>query len=364
MYYVDLVTSINDYAENNFPVEVVNRFIEQAEQRIYNSVQIPSLRKNVTGAVSPTNPYLACPTDWLSTFSLAAYTYASGTISTTSGSNTITYTGLNAQVGQLVTATGIPPNTYVQIVGTNSCLLTNNATATGSVTASFQGPYQYLLNKDVSFIREAFATPQYSGLPLYYSLFGPQTSNIYDMTFLLGPTPDQVYSMELHYNSYATSIIQSTIATLGTITSTGIFTAGTYYNTALTGGTGSSATATIVVNSSGVVTSVSLVDAGTGYVVGDKLSASLPFPSGTPVFTVAVASINNPTGQSWLGENFDTALLNYSLMEAITYTKGEQDLVALYQKRADDALAILKQLGDAKEKGDSYRDGAPKYKVV
>ena len=364
MYYVDLVTSINDYAENNFPVVTVNRFIEQAEQRIYNSVQIPSLRKNVTGSVSPTNPYLGCPSDWLSTFSLAAYTYASGTISTTSGSNTITYTGLNAQVGQLVTATGIPANTYVQIVGANSCVLTNNATATASVTASFQGPYQYLLNKDVSFIREAFSAPQYTGVPLYYSLFGPQTSNVYNMTFLLGPTPDQVYSMELHYNSYATSIIQAAIATLGTITSTGVFTAGTYYNTALTGGTGSSATATIVVNSSGTVTSVTLVDTGTGYVAGDKLSAVLPFPSGTPSFTVTVTTISNPNGESWLGDNFDTALLNYALAEAITYTKGEADLVALYQKRADDSLAILKQLGDAKEKGDSYRDGVPKYKVV
>jgi len=69
-------------------------------------------------------------------------------------------------------------------------------------------------------------------------------------------------------------------------------------------------------------------------------------------------------GQTWLGENFDTALLNGTLMEAITYMKGEADMIALYQKRFDDAMALLKQLSDAKEQGDSYRDGLPKYKVV
>jgi len=363
MYYSDLVTAINDYTENNFPTVDVNRFIEQAEQRIYNTVQLPSLRKNVTGQVSPANPYLACPPDWLSTFSLAAYTYATGTISTTAGSNTITYTGINAQAGQLVTANGIPAGTVVTTVGSNSCLLSANATATASVSATFQGPYAYLLNKDVSFIREAFAAPQTTGLPLYYSLFGPQTTNQFYMTFLLGPTPDQVYNMELHYNSYPTSIIQAAIYSFGSITSTGTFTNGTYYNTALTGGSGTGATATIVV-SGGSVTSVTLVDTGTGYVVGNTLSATLPYTTGTPTFSIPVASITNPTGETWLGDNFDTALLNYCLMEAITYIKGEQDLVALYQKRADDAMALLKQLGDAKEKGDSYRDGVPKYKVV
>lgn len=363
MYYSDLVVSINDYAENNFPTVTVNRFIEQAEQRIYNSVQLPSLRKNVVGQVSPANPFLACPPDWLSNFSLAAYTYASGTISTTSGSNTITYSGINAQVGQLVTATGIPYGTTVLAVGVNSCMLSADATAIGSVSATFQGPYNYLLNKDASFIREAFAYPSSTGLPLYYAVYGAQTTNQFQMTFLLGPTPDQVYNMELNYNYYPTSIIQAAIATLGSWSTTGTYTNGTYYNTPLTGGTGTGATATIVV-SGGSVTNVTLVDSGTGYVVGDALTATLPFITGTPTWTVAVASINNPTGETWLGDNFDTALLNYCLMEAITYTKGEQDLVALYQKRADDALALLKQLGDAKEKGDSYRDVPPKYKVV
>jgi len=363
MFYSDLVTSIIDYSENNFPVTTVNRFIEQSEQRIYNSVQLPSLRKNVTGSVSTTNPYLACPVDWLSTFSLAAYTTASGTIATTLGSNTITYTGITPQIGQLVTATGIPAGTTVLVVGTNSCLLSAVATATGSVSAAFQGAYTYLLNKDVSFIREAFSYPTTLGLPLYYSLFGPQSNNSLDMTFLLGPTPDQVYAMELHYNYYPVSIIQAAIASFSTITSTGTFTNGTYYAATLTGGLGSGATATVVV-SGGSVTSVTLVNAGSGYAIGDVLTTTLPFLSGTPTWSIPVLTINNAAGETWLGDNFDTALLNYCLMEAITYIKGEQDLVALYQKRADDAMNLLKQLGDAKEKGDSYRDGVPKYKVV
>jgi len=362
MYYVDLVSAINNYAENNFPTAVVNRFIEQSEQRIYNAVQIPSLRKNVTGQVSPANPYLSLPSDWLSTFSLAAYTYATGTVTTVSGSNTITFTGITAQVGQQVTGTGIPAGTIVLTGGTTSAVLSADATANGSVTAVFQGPYAYLLNKDVSFIREGFSYPTTTGLPLYYSLFGPQTTNQFSMSFLLGPTPDQVYNMELHYNYYPTSIIQAQINSLGNPTTSGTFTNGSYYNTALTGGTGSGAIANVFV-SGGVVSSVTLLEAGTGYAVGDVLTATLPYTTGTPSWSVSVTVINNPTGETWLGDYFDTALLNYCMMEAITYTKGEQDLVVLYQKRADDALELLKQLGDAKEKGDSYRDGNPKYKV-
>ena len=365
MYYSDLVTLINNYTENTFPTAIVNRFIEQAEQRIYNTVSLGPLRKNVTGSVSVTNPYLACPSDWLSSYSLASFTKVSGNIGTTSGSNTITFSGFAPQAGQLVTASGIPTGTVVTTGGATSAVLSANATATGSnVSASFQGPYQYLLNKDVNFIREAFAFPPSYGQPQYYALFGPQTSIPTQMAFLLGPTPDQAYTMELHYNAYSTSIIQSSIATLGAFTSTGAFTTGTYYNTALTGGTGSGASANIIVNSTGSVSSVTLVNSGCLYAVGDTLSATLPFITGTPTFSVTVAYLNNSFGETWLGDEFDTALLNYALMEAITYMKGEQDMVALYQQRADNAMALLKQMGDAKERGDAYRDGQPKYKVV
>jgi hypothetical protein len=131
----------------------------------------------------------------------------------------------------------------------------------------------------------------------------------------------------------------------------------------LIGGTGVLATANITVTG-GVVSKVVLADTGTGYAQGDILTAEIPYTVGSPSFSIPIQYINNPNGETWLGDNFDVALLNYSLMEAITYIKGEPDLVTLYQKRADDALALLKQLGDAKEKGDSYRDGVPKYKVL
>jgi hypothetical protein len=363
MYYSDLVTAIAEYTENNFPTAVVNRFIEQAEQRIYNSVQLPALRKNVTGQITTASPYLSCPNDWLSTFSLAIYTNVSGSITTVAGSNVITYNSLNIQVGQLVSASGIPFGTTVIIVGNNSAKLSSDATSTAITNAQFQGPYQYLLNKDVSFIREAFSYPTSTGVPQYYALFGPQYTNQNAMSFIVGPTPDQNYNAELHYNYYPVSIVQAQIATLGNPTTSGTVTNGSYYATALTGGTGSGAIANIIVTS-GSVSSVNLINPGTGYAVGDVLTAVLPFTGGTPTWGVAVTAINNVNGETWLGDEFDVALLNYSLMEAIIYLKGEQDTVTEYKDRADTALQLLKQLGDSKEKGDSYRDGNPKYRVV
>jgi hypothetical protein len=142
----------------------------------------------------------------------------------------------------------------------------------------FQGEYNYLLDKDVNFIRESYTLPNYTGLPQYYAIFGPQYTYPAELSLILGPTPDKSYNMELHYFFYPESIVTA--------------------------------------------------------------------------------------NQTWLGDNFDTALLNGVLMEAITYMKGEADLIALYQGRYQEAMMLLKQLGDAKEKGDSYRDGVPKYPVV
>ena len=220
MNYTELVTAVQDYCENNFPTVDMNRFIEQAEQKIYNSVQLPALRKNVVGVTTPANKYLAAPDDYLATFSLAVV------------------------------------ENYGQA----------------------DEVYHYLLNKDVNFIREAYPSPNDTGLPFYYGLFGPQYSFPNELSFILGPTPDAVYHMELHYFFYPESIVTAQ--------------------------------------------------------------------------------------DTWLGDNFDTALLNGTLMEAITYMKGEPDMVALYKARYDEAMALLKQLGDAKEKGDSYRDGMPKYPVT
>ena len=227
MTYSELVTSIQTYTENTFPATTLadstvvssttqlNRFITQAEQRIYNTVQFPSLRKNVTGSVTTSNKYLSCPNDFLSTYSLAA------------------------------------------------------------IDAS--GNYEYLLNKDVNFIRQAYPNPTTdTGLPKYYALFGPTVSASTisnELSFIFGPTPDASYSVELHYYYYPQSI------------------------------------------------------------------------------TVAAS------GQTWLGDNFDTVLLYGSLVEAYTYMKGEADIMAFYDAKYKEALALAKRLGDGLERSDAYRSG-------
>jgi hypothetical protein len=156
MNYAALVTAISDYTENTFDTVDVNLFITQAEQRIYNTVQFPSLRKNVTGSVTVSNKYLSCPVDFLAPYSLAVVDGA--------------------------------------------------------------GAYTYLLNKDVNFIREAYPTPTSTGLPKYYALFGPTTSAgvpTTELSFILGPTPDTTYTVELHYFYYPESITTATTTWLG-----------------------------------------------------------------------------------------------------------------------------------------------------
>ena len=157
MNYAQLVVAVSDYTENTFQTTDMNTFIQQAEQRIYNTIQFPSLRKNVIGAATPANKYLACPTDFLSVYSLA--------------------------------------------------VIENYDTPTAN--------YTYLLNKDVNFIREAYPNPTDTALPKYYALFGPASTNINELTFLLGPTPDAVYRMELHYFFYPPSIVTAGTSWLG-----------------------------------------------------------------------------------------------------------------------------------------------------
>jgi hypothetical protein len=214
--YAALVTAVSDYTENTFPTADMNTFIQQAEQRIYNTIQFPSLRKNATGVTAPANKYLSCPDDFLSAYSLA-----------------------------VIDATG---------------------------------NYSYLLNKDVNFIREAYPQPTDTSLPKYYALFGPQSGNANELTFILGPTPDAVYTMELHYFFYPPSIVTA--------------------------------------------------------------------------------------GTSWLGDNFDTVLLYGTLVEAYTYMKGEQDMMALYDGKYKEALGLAKRLGDGLERQDAYRSGQYRQAVT
>jgi hypothetical protein len=212
MNYAALSAAIQAYTENTETDFVANIpvFVTQAEQRIYNSVQFPSIRKNVTGVMTTSNKYLQCPTDFLAVYSLAV---------------------INAS-----------------------------------------GEYEYLLNKDVNFIRQAYPQPTDTGIPKYYALFGPRSDDAAELTFILGPTPDAGYSSELHYYFYPPSI------------------------------------------------------------------SVAPYTS-------------------WLGDNFDTVLLYGSLVEAYTYMKGENDMMALYNGKYQEALALAKRLGDGMERQDAYRSG-------
>lgn len=154
MTYTELVVAITGYVENSVSTDAMNNFIRQAEQRIYNAVQFPALRKNVTGNLTINNRYLQCPLDFLATHSLAV----------------------------------VDPVT---------------------------GAYTYLLNKDVNFIREAYPTPTSTGTPKYYALFGPRSDAEKELTFILGPTPNTGYSAELHYFYYPESIVTAGATWLG-----------------------------------------------------------------------------------------------------------------------------------------------------
>jgi len=203
MTYSQLTANIQDVCETTFTSDQLALFVQQTEQFIYNTVQLPSLRKNVSGTITSGNKYLTVPSDYLYTYSLA-------------------------------------------VVNTD-------------------GSFDFLLNKDVNFIREAYPTPASTGTPKHYANFN-------DETFILGPTPNASLTVELHYGYYPESIVTA---------------------------------------------------------------STLP----------------------WLGENFDSALLNGSLVEAIRFTKGEPDMVALYQQMFAQSLTLLKALGDGKLRGDTYREG-------
>lgn len=225
MNYAQLFETIKGYVENDFPntqftdslgnnvtltsAEQINTFIQQAEQRIYNSVQIPAIRKNVVGNVSPNNQYLTLPPDWLATFSIA-------------------------------------------------------------VVDPITNAYEYMLDKDVNFIRQAFPYPAVTGKPTHYAQFDQNT-------FIMGPTPDTNYVVELHYYYYPESIVTA--------------------------------------------------------------------------------------GNNWLGDHFDSVLLYGALLEAYAFMKGEKDVNDNYIGRYNEALALLKNLGDGKNRMDAYRSGQVRVPV-
>ena len=207
MDYTQLKVDIQDICETTFTDAQLAMFTEQAEQKIYNTVQIPALRKNVTGVVTANNTYLDIPSDFLWSYSLAV------------------------------------------IDG--------------------DGNYSFLINKDVNFIREAYPKVTSIGLPVHYAYFN-------DDAFIVGPTPDSNYSVELHYGYYPASIVTA--------------------------------------------------------------------------------------GTTWLGDEFDSALLNGALIEAIRFLKGEPDMVAMYERLYVQAIGLLKNLGDGKLREDAFRSG--QYRVA
>jgi len=311
MNYETLYNSIQAYAENTEQLFVANIpvFVEEAELRIYNSVNVPSLRKNVTGTMTAGNQYVSLPIDWLANYSVAV----------------------------------IDPTT---------------------------GMYNYLINKDVNFMRQAYpyatnngtayqGTP--TGTPKYYALFGAQYNNVNEMTLIVAPAPDQAYPVEMHYYYYPPTIVQGQINGTTISNAGSLYTNGVYQNVSLTGGSGANATADIVI-SGGAVTSCNITFGGNFYVVGDTLSCSSLGNTGSG-FTVNVSSVSNATGTSWLGDNFDPVLFYGAMREAMLFMKQEADLVTNYEQKYQEALMEFRRFCDGLDRGDSYRDGQTKLNI-
>ena len=303
MNYSQLYQAIQDYSENTEQTFLLNIpvFVKQTESRIYNSVQLPSLRRNVTGVLTAGNKYVSCPDDWLANYSLA-------------------------------------------VIDTD-------------------GRYNYLLNKDVNYLREAYPNPNSTGLPKYYAVFGPNSTLPKELSLILAPTPNDSYGVELHYFYYPESIVQGVIKTVSITNSGTGYNNGVYKDVYLTGGNGQGAVATIVVQNQSIA-GVQIDDGGAFYSAGEVLSANSSDIGGSGVnLAITILTVGNAQGTSWVGDNYDPVLFYGAMREAVLFMKGEQDMVAYYEKMFQEALAQLKRLGDGLERGDAYRDGQTKLKV-
>lgn len=230
-----------------------------------------------------------------------------------------------------------------------------------SLAVVVDGVYFYLLSKDVDFIREAYPNPTVKGVPQHFALFGTRSNAVNDLTFIVGPTATAAYAAEMHYYYYPESIVQRAIGSLGTIVPGSGYANRFYFNVPLTGSSsGVGATANVQVTG-GAVVAVTIVNPGCYYAVGETLTGVLG--STGSGFSVPVLTVTNENGETWVGEHFDAALLNGTLIEAIRYMKGEKDLVDLYQTQYLQSIALLKNLGDGKQEADTYRDGMPRVKV-
>jgi hypothetical protein len=213
--YSELKTAVEDATENAFTTVDFATITKLAEQRIYNAVQLPILRKTTTLVLSVNNPLIPVPVDFLTSFSLA-------------------------------------------VISANE--------------------YSFLLNKDVNFIRESFPNPNVTGTPKYYALYGTQTGTPKVQSFLLGPSPSAAFNAELNYFYYPESIVTAST--------------------------------------------------------------------------------------TWLSDNFDSVLFNAAMVEAARWMKQEPDIVAMMDKELNQSMISLKNLGDGKNRQDSYRSGQLRTQVM
>lgn len=306
MNYAQLYVAIQSYAQNygdDFNSNIPT-FVREAERRIYNSVQLAYLRKSLVGTLSIGDQYLTTPEDFLSTYSLSL----------------------------------IRPD----------------------------GTYEFLLDKDVNFLRSGYPDPTELGEPKYYALFGPvvaagQLTN--GLAYMFAPTPDRTYQLEVNYYYYPASIVSGVITSVRISNAGTNYSNGTYYDVPLIGGAGASATATITVTN-GSITNVTLENGGSLYLTDDTLTQNDIRLGGGSGLAIRVLTINNSTGTSWLGDNYEQVLLYACLVEAYGFMKGEADIMTYYQQKYDEGIKQLKRLGDGLERGDAYRDGQYKVKVT
>jgi len=218
MNYSQLNAAIQAYT-NNVDTDFVAQipvFVKQAEQRIDNTVQVANLRKNMTGNIQAGNKYIPCPLDFLSAYSLALYAKPTPTATGTAAAFTIVVSSATSiVVGMVVSGTGIATGAVVSVIAGTTITLSLANTGTVSGTVTFQGDYIYLLNRDVNFIRETYPNPSQRGKPKYYAIFGPNVSNVNELVFIIGPTPDTDYEVELHFYYYPESIVTAGTSWLG-----------------------------------------------------------------------------------------------------------------------------------------------------